>query len=48
MGNPPGAGGICWVMKNPDGNETYVKLKIEEDGVREMAWVISCHRSKHA
>ena len=34
-------------MNNPDGNHTYVKLKIEEDGVYEIAWVLSCHTSKH-
>jgi hypothetical protein len=47
MGEPPGSRGIAWVMNNPDGNHTYVKLKIEQDGVFDIAWVISCHTSKH-
>ena len=47
MGEPPGSRGIGWVMKNPDGNHTYIKLKIEQDGVLDVAWVISCHTSKH-
>jgi hypothetical protein len=47
LGEPPGSRGIGWVMNNPDGNETYIKLRIEEDGVFEIAWVISCHTSKH-
>ncbi len=34
-------------MNNPDGNHTYIKLKIEQDGVFDIAWVISCHTSKH-
>jgi hypothetical protein len=47
MGEPPGSRGMGWVMRNPDGNNTYIKLKIEQDGVFEIAWVISCHTSKH-
>jgi hypothetical protein len=47
MGEPPGSRGIGWVMNNPDGNNTYIKLKIEQDGVFDIAWVISCHTSKH-
>jgi hypothetical protein len=47
MGEPPGSRGIAWVMNNPDGNDTYIKLKIEQDGVFDIAWVISCHTSKH-
>src|SRR5258708_6151121 len=47
MGEPPGSRGIGWVMNNPDGNDTYIKLKIEEDGIAEIAWIISCHTSKH-
>jgi hypothetical protein len=47
MGEPPGSRGIGWVMNNPDGNNTYIKLKIEQDGIFEIAWVISCHTSKH-
>jgi hypothetical protein len=47
MGEPPGSRGIAWVMNNPDGNHTYIKLKIEQDGVFDIAWVISCHTSKH-
>jgi hypothetical protein len=47
MGEPPGSRGIAWVMNNPDGNHTYIKLKIEQDGVYDIAWVISCHTSKH-
>ncbi len=48
MGEPPGSRGIGWVMSNPDGNDTYIKLKIEQDGIYEIAWVISCHKSKHS
>ncbi len=33
LGEPPGSRGIGWVMNNPDGNQTYIKLKIEQDGV---------------
>jgi hypothetical protein len=47
LGEPPGSRGIAWVMNNPDGNHTYIKLKIEQDGVFEIAWVLSCHTSKH-
>jgi hypothetical protein len=47
MGEPPGSRGIAWVMNNPDGNGTYIKLKIEQDGIYDIAWVISCHTSKH-
>ena len=47
MGEPPGSRGIGWVMNNPDGNNTYIKLKIEQDGIFDIAWVISCHTSKH-
>ncbi len=47
MGEPPGSRGIGWVIVNPDGNDTYLKLKIEQDGVFNIAWVISCHTSKH-
>lgn len=47
MGEPPGSRGIGWVMNNSDGNNTYIKLKIEEDGITEIALVISCHTSKH-
>jgi hypothetical protein len=47
MGEPPGSRGIGWVMNNPDRNHTYIKLKIEDDGISEVAWVISCHTSKH-
>ena len=47
MGEPPGSRGIAWVMINPDGNDTYLKLKIEQDGIFNIAWVISCHTSKH-
>lgn len=47
MGEPPGSRGIGWVMNNPDGNLTYIKLKIEDDGISEIAWIISCHTSKH-
>ena len=47
MGEPPGSRGTGWVMNNPDDNNTYIKLKIEADGVFEVAWVISCHTSKH-
>ena len=47
LGEPPGARGIGWVMNNPDGNDTYIKLKIEEDGIKEIAWVLSCKTSKH-
>jgi hypothetical protein len=47
MGEPPGSRGIGWVMNNPDGNHTYIKLKIEQDGVYDVAWIISCHTSKH-
>jgi hypothetical protein len=47
MGEPPGSRGIGWVMNNPDGNDTYIKLKIEQDGVFDIAWVLSCHTSKH-
>lgn len=47
MGEPPGSRGVGWVMNNPDGNDTYIKLKIEQDGVYDIAWVISCHTSKH-
>jgi hypothetical protein len=47
MGEPPGSRGIAWVMNNPDGNHTYIKLKVEDDGISEVAWVISCHMSKH-
>jgi hypothetical protein len=48
MGEPPGSRGVGWVMNNPDGHDTYIKLKIEEDGIFEIAWVISCHTSKHS
>ncbi len=47
LGEPPGSRGIGWVMNNPDGNQTYIKLKIEQDGVYDTAWVLSCHTSKH-
>ena len=47
LGEPPGSGGIGWVMNNPDGNQTYIKLKIEQDGVYDIALVLSCHTSKH-
>ena len=47
MGEPTGSRGVGWVMHNPDGNDTYIKLKIEQDGVYDIAWVISCHTSKH-
>jgi hypothetical protein len=47
MGEPPGSSGIGWVMNNPDGNNTYIKLKIEFYRVSEIAWVISCHTSKY-
>lgn len=47
LGEPPGSGGIGWVMNNPDGNQTYIKLKIEQDGIYDHAWVLSCHTSKH-
>ena len=47
MGEPPGSNGTGWVMNNPDGFHTYIKLKIQENGIRDMAWVISCHTSKH-
>lgn len=47
LGEPPGSLGIGWVMNNPDGKHTYIKLKIAEDGVREHALVMSCHPSKH-
>jgi hypothetical protein len=47
LGEPPGSSGIGWVMNNPDGNHTYIKLKIEQDGIFDIAWVLSCHRSKH-
>src|SRR5437660_998844 len=43
MGEPPGSKGIGWVMNNSDGNHTYIKLKIEPDGIFEIAWIISCH-----
>ena len=47
LGEPPGSRGIGWVMNNPDGNHTYIKLRIEQDGVFDIAWVLSCHTSKH-
>ncbi len=47
LGEPPGSSGIGWVMNNPDGRHTYIKLKIVEDGLREHALVVSCHPSKH-
>lgn len=47
LGEPPGSRGIGWVMNNPDGNDTYIKLKIEQDGIFDIAWVLSCHTSKH-
>jgi len=47
MGEPPGSRGVAWVMNNTDGNDTYVKLKVEDDGIFRIAWVISCHTSKH-
>lgn len=47
LGEPPGSGGVGWVMNNPDGNNTYIKLKIAEDGVFDIVWVMSCHTSKH-
>src|SRR5688572_21028220 len=37
MGEPPGSRGVAWVMNNPDGNNTYIKLKIEQDGVYDIA-----------
>jgi hypothetical protein len=47
LGEPPGSCGVGWVMNNPDGRHTYIKLKIAEDGRREYALVMSCHASKH-
>ena len=47
LGEPPGSRGIGGVINNPDGNQTYIKLKIEQDGVFDIAWVLSCHTSKH-
>jgi hypothetical protein len=47
LGEPPGSGGVGWVMNNLDGRNTYIKLKIEEDGIRTYALVMSCHSSKH-
>jgi len=35
------------LKSDPDGNYTYIKLKIEQDGICDIALVISCHTSKH-
>ncbi len=47
LGEPPGSAGVGWVMKNPDGRDTYIKLKIEEDGVFDIVIILSCHTSVH-
>jgi hypothetical protein len=47
LGEPAGSAGIGWVMNNPDGRHTYIKLKVAEDGVHEFALVMSCKPSKH-
>lgn len=48
LGEPPGSGGVGWVLNNPDGHRTYIKIKIEQDGVHEYALILSCHTSKHS
>lgn len=48
LGEPPGSGGIGWVMNNPDGKRTYIKLKIDKDERDEsICYVLSCKTSKH-